>query len=166
MTTTAETATSPFVSTEWLAANLGAPDLVVVDASPGTCPMPGATVARNLERHIPGAVHFDIDAIADHTTSLPHMLPDPHSFSLAVGALGIGDGLRVVVYDSLGLFSAPRVWWTFRAFGARDVNPGWRPAQVAGRGARGGRRRGASPSATCAELAISSSLTSSAWIVR
>lgn len=121
MTTTAETATSPFVSTEWLAANLGAPDLVVVDAS-WHMPNSGRDGRKEyLERHIPGAVHFDIDAIADHTTSLPHMLPDPHSFSLAVGALGIGDGLRVVVYDSLGLFSAPRVWWTFRAFGARDM---------------------------------------------
>ncbi|MFG1294182.1 MULTISPECIES: 3-mercaptopyruvate sulfurtransferase [Xanthobacter] len=113
--------TSPFVSTEWLAANLGAPDLVVVDAS---WHMPGSGregAPEFLAQHIPGAVHFDIDAIADHSTDLPHMLPDPHSFAQAAGALGIGDGLRIVVYDSVGLFSAPRVWWTFRVFGAQDV---------------------------------------------
>lgn len=113
--------TTPFVSTEWLAANLGAPDLVVVDAS-WHMPNSGRNGAQEFEaQHIPGAVHFDIDAIADHSTDLPHMLPDPHSFAQAVGALGIGDGLRIVVYDSLGLFSAPRVWWTFRVFGATDV---------------------------------------------
>ncbi|MFG1346760.1 3-mercaptopyruvate sulfurtransferase [Xanthobacter autotrophicus DSM 431] len=116
-----DTPDSPFVSTEWLAANLGAPDLVVVDAS-WHMPATGRSGAKEyLERHIPGAVHFDIDTIADHSTDLPHMLPDAHSFAVAVGALGIGDGLRVVVYDSTGLFSAPRVWWTFRAFGAKDV---------------------------------------------
>ncbi|QRG05889.1 3-mercaptopyruvate sulfurtransferase [Xanthobacter dioxanivorans] len=121
MSATADTSASPFVSTEWLAANLGAPDLVVVDAS-WHMPNAGRDGRKEyLERHIPGAVHFDIDTIADHSTSLPHMLPDPHSFAVAMGALGIGDGLRVVVYDSLGLFSAPRVWWTFRAFGAQDV---------------------------------------------
>ncbi|WP_238121587.1 MULTISPECIES: 3-mercaptopyruvate sulfurtransferase [unclassified Xanthobacter] len=110
-----------FVSTEWLAANLSSPDLVVVDAS-WFMPDAGRSGASEfLERHIPGAVFFDIDAIADHSTDLPHMLPDPHAFAQAVGALGIGDGHRIVVYDSLGLFSAPRVWWTFRVFGAADV---------------------------------------------
>ncbi|MEP9357057.1 3-mercaptopyruvate sulfurtransferase [Xanthobacter sp. KR7-65] len=112
---------SLFVSTTWLAANLGAPDLVVVDAS-WHMPNSGRSGAKEfLAEHIPGAVHFDIDAIADHSTPLPHMLPDAHSFAVAIGALGIGDGLKIVVYDSLGLFSAPRVWWTFRTFGARDV---------------------------------------------
>ncbi len=72
-------------------------------------------------RHIPGAVFFDIDAIADKSTDLPHMLPDPVAFSSAMRKLGIGDGFSIVVYDSHGLFSAPRVWWTFRAFGKRDV---------------------------------------------
>ncbi|WP_454917634.1 3-mercaptopyruvate sulfurtransferase [Xanthobacter sediminis] len=113
--------TTPFVSTEWLAANLGAPDLVVVD---GSWHMPNtgrSGAAEFAAEHIPGAVYFDLDAIADHSTGLPHMLPGPHSFAQAVGALGIGDGLRIVVYDSAGLFSAPRVWWTFRAFGASDV---------------------------------------------
>ncbi|MFG1371068.1 3-mercaptopyruvate sulfurtransferase [Xanthobacter oligotrophicus] len=121
MSETVDTPASPFVSTQWLAANLGAPDLVVVDAS-WHMPNSGRSGAKEyLEQHIPGAVHFDIDTIADHSTPLPHMLPDAHAFAVAVGALGIGDGLRIVVYDSVGLFSAPRVWWTFRAFGARDV---------------------------------------------
>lgn len=112
---------STFVSTEWLANNLSAPDLVVVDAS---WHMPGTGregQGEYLERHIPGAVFFDVDAIADQATDLPHMLPDPHFFSRKVGSLGIGDGLRIVVYDSRGLLSAPRVWWTFKAFGASDV---------------------------------------------
>ena len=64
---------------------------------------------------------FDIEAVSDHSTDLPHMLPGPTQFGDAVGALGIGDGDTVVVYDSPGLFSAPRVWWTFRVFGARNV---------------------------------------------
>lgn len=116
-----DTPESPFVSTGWLAANLGAPDLAVVDAS-WHMPASGRNGAReHLEQHIPGAVHFDIDTVADRTSPLPHMLPDAHSFALAAGALGLSEGLRIVVYDSHGLFSAPRVWWTLRAFGASDV---------------------------------------------
>lgn len=116
-----DTPASPFVSTQWLAANLGAPGIVVVDAS-WHMPNSGRDGAREfLAEHIPGAVHFDIDAVADHSTALPHMLPDAHAFAVAAGALGIGDGLKIVVYDSAGLFSAPRVWWTFRVFGAGDV---------------------------------------------
>ena len=70
---------------------------------------------------IPGAIFFDIDGIADTTTDLPHMLPAPNDFAHMVGALGISDGMTIVVYDELGLFSAPRVWWTFRTMGARRV---------------------------------------------
>jgi thiosulfate/3-mercaptopyruvate sulfurtransferase len=105
------------VSTDWLAARLGEPDLRVVD---GSWHMPQARRDPRrefLEAHIPGAVFFDIDAIADHATPLPHMLPNEAEFSQAVGALGIGDGDRVVVYDTRGVVSAARVWWTFRAFG-------------------------------------------------
>jgi thiosulfate/3-mercaptopyruvate sulfurtransferase len=71
--------------------------------------------------HIPGAVFFDIDGIADKTSPLPHMLPSEAEFSATVGALGIGDGDTIVVYDGAGLGGAPRVWWTFRAFGAQNV---------------------------------------------
>ena len=110
-----------FVSTEWLAERLNAPDVIVVDASwylPAHGRDPHAEFA---ERRIPGAVHFDIDAVKDTGSELPHMLPRPEAFAAAVGAMGIGDGMRIVVYDGLGLFSAPRVRWTFRTFGAKDV---------------------------------------------
>jgi len=111
-----------FVSTQWLAEHLGAPDLVVFDAS---WHMPAAgrdARAEYLSGHIPGAVFFDIDAIADHSTDLPHMLPDAKIFSAEMGRLGFGSGMRAVIYDSVGLFSAPRLWWTLRVFGARDVS--------------------------------------------
>lgn len=109
------------VSTDWLANRLGSPGLAIVDAS-WHLPTTGRDGAEEfLKTHIPGAVHFDIDAIADRSSSLPHMLPDAVAFSSAVRKLGIGDGMKIVVYDSLGLFSAPRVWWTFRVFGVRDV---------------------------------------------
>lgn len=114
--------TSPYlVSTDWLAEHIGAPGVAIVDASwhLPTANRDGA--AEFAKAHIPGAVFFDIDAIADHSTSLPHMLPDPVAFASAMRRLGIGDGMKIVVYDSVGLFSAPRVWWTFRAFGKRDV---------------------------------------------
>ena len=107
----------PLVSTEWLAAHLYEPDLRVLD---GSWHMPAAKRdprAEFLARHIPGAAFFDIDRIADPATSLPHMLPSPAAFEEAVGALGVGAGDRVVVYDTRGVVSAARVWWTFRAFG-------------------------------------------------
>ncbi len=110
-----------FVSTQWLADHLDAPDLVVFDAS---WHMPAAgrdARAEYLSGHIPGAVFFDIDAVADAKTDLPHMLPDPIAFSAAMRDLGLGDGMRAVIYDSLGLFSAPRLWWTLRAFGFVDA---------------------------------------------
>lgn len=110
-----------FVSTAWLAENLGAPDLAVID---GTFFMPDENRdagAEYLAGHIPGAVFFDIDAIADHTTDLPHMLPAPEAFAEAVLKLGLGDGMRFVVYDASGLQGVARVWWTLRVFGAADV---------------------------------------------
>ncbi len=109
------------VSTEWLARHLGAPDLRVVDA---TWHMPGLgrdARAEYRSRHIPGAVFFDIDDIADTGTSLPHMLPSAEKFSSRVRKLGLGDGNRIVVYDAYGMMSAARVWWTFRVMGHRDV---------------------------------------------
>ncbi len=109
------------VSTEWLETHLAAPDLVVVDASWYLPAQNRSGRAEYEAGHIPGAVFFDIDAISDRTSNLPHMLPRPEDFARAVGALGIGDGKRIVVYDGAGLFSAPRVWWTFRTFGAQDV---------------------------------------------
>ena len=110
-----------FVTTDWLADNLASPDLIVVDASWYLPDEKRNPYAEYLAGHIPGAVFFDIDAIADHSTGLPHMLPDPVAFSSAMRKRGIGDGMRAVVYDGAGLFSAPRVWWTLRAFGMQEV---------------------------------------------
>ncbi|GAB4238649.1 MAG: 3-mercaptopyruvate sulfurtransferase [Methyloligellaceae bacterium] len=109
------------VETDWLASHLEAPDLVVLDAS---WHLPGAerdAYQEYLEEHIPGALFFDIDEIADSGSDLPHMLPSPEKFSSRMRKMGIGDGTRVVVYDSHGMFSAARVWWTFRAMGKDDV---------------------------------------------
>ena len=107
----------PLVSTEWLAKHLGDADLRVVDGSWHMPQLNRDPRAEFAQAHVPGAVFFDIDAIADHSTDLPHMLPDAPTFARAVGALGIGTGDRVVVYDVRGVVSAARVWWTFRAFG-------------------------------------------------
>src|SRR4051812_46143745 len=110
-----------FVSTEWLAERLGAPNIVVVDAS---WFLPNANRKPHeeyLAGHIPGAVFFDIDGVADTSSGLPHMLLGPEEFSRQVGALGIGDGRTIVIYDEAGLFSAPRVWWEFSTMGAPDI---------------------------------------------
>ena len=110
-----------FVSTEWLDAHLGDPDLRVIDASWHLPTSPRKGDAEFREGHIPGAVFFNIDTIADTSSGLPHMLPRPDVFAKAMGELGLGDGMRFVIYDSLGLFAAARVWWTLRAYGARQV---------------------------------------------
>jgi thiosulfate/3-mercaptopyruvate sulfurtransferase len=110
-----------FVSTAWLADNLERPDVAVID---GTFLLPSDNRdarAEYLAAHIPGAVFFDIDEIADHSTDLPHMLPQPEAFASAMEKLGLGDGMRFVVYDSANLQGGARVWWTLRVFGAKDV---------------------------------------------
>ena len=112
---------SIFVSTEWLSARMDAPDLVVVDGSYYLSSMNRDAGAEYLAGHIPGAVRFDIDTVKDTSSPLPHMMPDAARFAEAVGAMGIGDGMTIIVYDGIGLFSAPRVRWMFRAFGARHV---------------------------------------------
>ena len=121
-----------FVSTAWLAEHLDAPDVAIID---GTFFMPDENRnarAEYLAGHIPGAVFFDIDAIADHSTDLPHMLPPPDDFASAMEKLGLDDGMRFIIYDASGLLGAARVWWTLRVFGARDVKilegglPQWR----------------------------------------
>lgn len=107
----------PVVSTAWLAERLGRADLRVVD---GSWFMPAENRsghAEFLERHIPGAVFFDIDAIADRTVDLPHMLPTPEAFAEAAGALGLSRDADIVVYDSYGIRAAARVWWTLRTMG-------------------------------------------------
>lgn len=117
-----------FVATEWLDAHLGDPDLRVIDASWHLPTTARKGDAEFREGHIPGAVFFNIDAIADTSTDLPHMLPDEAGFARAMGELGLGDGMHFVIYDSAGLFAAARVWWTLRAFGARgDILEGGLP---------------------------------------
>ena len=99
------------VSTAWLAEHLEAPDVRVVDAS-YYLPHEGLGPRAEYEaHHIPGAVFFDIDEIADADSPLPHMLPSAEKFSSRVRKLGLGDGVRIVVYDQRGIWSAPRVWW-------------------------------------------------------
>jgi thiosulfate/3-mercaptopyruvate sulfurtransferase len=118
---TANPASKWLKSTEWLAGQLGKPGIVIVDGSFYLPTQKRDAHAEYLAGHIPGAVFFDIDAIADHSTDLPHMLPGPKQFGDAVGALGIADTDTIVVYDGVGLNSAPRIWWTFRIFGAKNV---------------------------------------------
>jgi thiosulfate/3-mercaptopyruvate sulfurtransferase len=112
---------SPLVGTEWLAARLGAPGLSVVDGSFYLPAMKRDAAAEFTAGHIPGAVRFDVDDIADYSNPLPHMLPTPEHFAAAVGTLGVSEHDTIVVYDGAGLFSSPRVWWTFRLFGADKV---------------------------------------------
>jgi thiosulfate/3-mercaptopyruvate sulfurtransferase len=109
------------VSTEWLSEHLRDRNVVVVDGTYHLPTLQRDAHAEYRDGHIPGAVFFDIETVADHSTELPHMLPGPAQFGEVVSALGIGDGDTVVVYDSAGLYSAPRVWWTFRIFGAKKV---------------------------------------------
>ncbi|MFZ3250894.1 MAG: 3-mercaptopyruvate sulfurtransferase [Pseudolabrys sp.] len=108
-------------STEWLASQLGNNNVVIVDGSYYLPTQNRDAKAEYIAAHIPGAVFFDIEAVADDSTDLPHMLPGPDQFGQATGGLGITENDTIVVYDGLGLFSAARVWWTFRIFGARDV---------------------------------------------
>ena len=109
------------VTTEWLAQRLNGPDIVVLDGSYYLPTVKRDAEAEYLAGHVPGAVRFDIEEVADHTSALPHMLPSEEAFTRDVGALGIGDSDTIVVYDGAGMFASPRVWWTFRVFGAEKV---------------------------------------------
>src|SRR3984957_7398112 len=109
------------VSTDWLAEHLRDPTVIAVDGSYFLPTQKRDAHAEYRGGHIPGAVFFDIEAVSNHAIDLPHMVPGPAQFGDAAGSLGIGDGDTVVAYDSVGLFSAARVWWTFRLFGAKSV---------------------------------------------
>jgi thiosulfate/3-mercaptopyruvate sulfurtransferase len=109
------------VETDWLADHLDAPDLAILDAS---FHLPGSgrdAAAEFAETHIPGAQFFDIEEISDTESPLPHMLPAPAKFSSRVRKMGIGDGMRIVIYDATNMSGAARAWWMFRVMGAEDV---------------------------------------------
>jgi len=109
------------VSTDWLAKHLRDPDLRVLDASWYLPAQNRDAKAEYDAAHIPGARFFDIDEISDQRSSLPHMAPPPEKFISRLRAMGVGDGHQVVIYDGAGIFSAARVWWTFRLMGKTDV---------------------------------------------
>jgi thiosulfate/3-mercaptopyruvate sulfurtransferase len=117
----AEPASRWIVSTDWLAARIGASDLVPVDGSFYLPAQKRDAAAEYAAGHIPGATRFDLDAISDHANPLPHMLPTAEQFARDIGVLGFSETDTIVVYDGLGMFSSPRVWWTFRLFGAEKV---------------------------------------------
>ena len=112
--------TGPLVSTDWLATHLGQPDVKCIDSSwrmPGEPP----AISSYEEKHIPGAIFFDLDANSDRSSSLPHMQPSADEFEKIIGALGISEKNTVVVYDDQGLFSAARVWWCFKQMGHKQA---------------------------------------------
>lgn len=109
------------VETSWLAQHLEAPDIVIFDCTLFLAVEKRDAQAEYLEEHIPGALRFDIDEIADTNSSLPHMLPSPEKFSSRVRKMGIGDGTRIVCYDTQNMYSASRAWWMFRVMGHDDV---------------------------------------------
>ncbi|MBB3134161.1 thiosulfate/3-mercaptopyruvate sulfurtransferase [Rhizobium pisi] len=116
-----ETKSRFVVSADWLQAELGKPDLRVLDASFYLPAQKRDADAEYAAGHIPGAIRFDHDKIADHSTSLPHTIPSPDFFATEAGKLGISENDRIVVYDGIGVFASPRVWWLFRVMGAKNV---------------------------------------------
>ena len=126
----------PLASTAWLAERLGDPHIRIVDGSWWMPAEARSGHAEFLAAHIPGAVFFDIDEIADHATDLPHMLPNPEAFAQAAGRLGLGRDTTIVAYDSFGVRAAARVWWTLRVMGFEKVfvlDGGLRAWQAEGR---------------------------------
>ena len=109
------------VSTEWLAAHMTAPDVRIVDAS-WYLPQAGRNAREEYDqRHIEGAHFIDIDALSDPDSPYPHMLPSTEMFASRMRKIGLGDGLRIIIYDGAGIYSAARVWWMFRVMGFQDV---------------------------------------------
>ena len=109
------------VSVDWLHDHFNDPNVIVLDASYHLPTAKRDPDDEFIEQHIPGALLFDIEEISDHEASLPHMLPTSEQFDEAMQDLGVGAGMQVVVYDSVGLFSAARAWWMFRYFGHDEV---------------------------------------------
>ena len=114
---------NPLVTSSWLASRLQNPDTIILDATlpPVGVTPPIDTRDRYLDKHIPGALFFDIEELSDHSTPLPHMLPTPEDFSRSMSTLGVSDNSTIVIYEQEGVFSAPRAWWMLRTFGAKNV---------------------------------------------
>lgn len=133
MTTTTD---DPLVTTDWLAAHLNDAEIKIIDASfkmPGVLPLPKDDY---LNAHIPGAVFFDVDAVSDHESPLPHMFPSAEQFGRDVGALGVGNDDTVVIYDAGGWVAGPRAWWMFLSYGhdkVRILDGGLKKWRVEGR---------------------------------
>lgn len=130
------------VTTDWLAAELGKPDLRVIDATL-VLPEHNRDVRAEFEAaHIPGAVFMDLEEVADTASGLPTMLPSPEKFASRMQALGIGDGSRIVIYDNSPFRSSARAWWTLRLFGAHQVavlDGGWAKWAAEGRATESGK---------------------------
>lgn len=112
---------SSLVTPGWVAAQIGGSDIVILDA---TYYLPNENKSASAlyeNAHIPGAIFFDVDKISSTSSNLPHMLPTPDEFAAMVGALGISNRSKIIVYDQLGIFSSARVWWMFRVFGHEDI---------------------------------------------
>src|SRR5580693_7369489 len=115
---------NPLVTPTWLATRLQDPNTIILDA---TLPPVGVTPAidtraRYLDKHIPGAIFFDIEELSDHSTPLPHMLPTPEDFSRSMSALGVANNSTIVIYEQENVFSDPRASWTLRTLGAQHVH--------------------------------------------
>ncbi|HHH7757146.1 3-mercaptopyruvate sulfurtransferase [Escherichia sp. 93.1518] len=115
--------TTWFVGADWLAEHIDDPEIQIIDARMAPPGQEDRNVAQEyLNGHIPGAVFFDIEALSDHTSPLPHMLPRPETFAVAMRELGVNQDKHLIVYDEGNLFSAPRAWWMLRTFGVEKVS--------------------------------------------
>lgn len=112
-----------FVAADWLAEHINDPEIQILDARMAPAGQEDLDIAGDYRAgHIPGALFFDIDALSDHTSTLPHMLPRPETFAVAMRELGVSSDKHLVVYDGGNLFSAPRAWWMLRKFGVVNVS--------------------------------------------
>lgn len=115
--------TAFFVAADWLAEHIDDPQIQIIDARMAPPGQEDRDVAQEYRSgHIPGAVFFDIEALSDHTSPLPHMMPRPESFAVAMRELGVDQDKHLIVYDEGNLFSAPRAWWMLRTFGVENVS--------------------------------------------
>ncbi|MCZ9275032.1 3-mercaptopyruvate sulfurtransferase [Escherichia albertii] len=115
--------TTWFVGADWLAEHIDDPEIQIIDARMAPPGQEDRNIAQEyLHGHIPGAVFFDIEALSDQTSPLPHMLPRPETFAVAMRELGVNQDKHLIVYDEGNLFSAPRAWWMLRTFGVERVS--------------------------------------------